>query len=151
MEADYRAACATALATSEPPRRIAKQTWNLFPRIREIDALMSPCLQARVFECHPEVAFWAMNGERPLDEPKKVKSRPYEPGLALRRGLLERAGYDLAFLAETRFRPSLAGADDFLDACACAWSAGRILAGTDMTFPPDPPLDARGLRQEIRA
>ena len=39
----------------------------------------------RVFEVHPELAFWRLNGERALTEPKKVKSRPYEPGLALRR------------------------------------------------------------------
>ena len=36
----------------------------------------------RVFEVHPELAFWRLNGERALTEPKKIKSRPYEPGLA---------------------------------------------------------------------
>ena len=47
---------------------------------------------ARVFEVHPELAFWRLNGGRALTEPKKVKSRPYEPGLALRRRLLIAAG-----------------------------------------------------------
>ena len=47
---------------------------------------------ARVFEVHPELAFWRLNGDRALTEPKKVKSRPYEPGLALRRRLLIAAG-----------------------------------------------------------
>ncbi|MGE0767183.1 MAG: DUF429 domain-containing protein [Hyphomicrobiaceae bacterium] len=151
MAEDYATACSIALETSEPPRKISKQTWQLFPRIREIDAAMTPALQTRVFECHPELVFWAMNGARPLDEPKKVKSRPHEPGLTLRRSLLTRAGYPPPFLADTQFRPSAAGHDDFLDACACAWTAGRILAGTAHTFPPEPPLDARGLRQEIKA
>jgi predicted RNase H-like nuclease len=151
MAPDYTSACAIALETSDPPRKISKQTWQLFPRIREIDAVMTPALQERVFECHPEAAFWAMNGCQPLDEPKKVKSRPYDPGLALRRGLLADAGYPRAFLDAVHFRPSAAGADDVLDACACAWTAGRILAGTAHTFPSEPPLDARGLRQEIKA
>ena len=123
----------------------------LFDRIREIDALMSPDLQSRVFECHPEVAFWAMNGRIPLTEPKKVKSRPNAAGQELRRGLLRTAGFPADFLAETTFRRAVAGTDDFLDACACAWSAGRILAGIAQTFPDVPPHDARGLRQEIKA
>jgi predicted RNase H-like nuclease len=151
MATDYASACAVALETSEPPRKISKQAWHLFSRIREIDAVMTPALQQRVFECHPELAFWAMNGRRPVAEPKKVKSRPYPPGLALRRALLAASGFAEAFLTETSFRPSAAGADDFLDACACAWTAGRILDGTAETFPPEPPLDAKGLRQEINA
>jgi predicted RNase H-like nuclease len=151
MAPDYTSACAIAFETSDPPRKISKQAWQLFPRIREIDAVMTPALQERVFECHPEAAFWAMNGCRPLDEPKKVKSRPHDLGLALRRGLLADAGYPRAFLDTVHFRSSAAGADDFLDACACAWTAGRILAGTAYTFPSEPPLDAHGLRQEIKA
>jgi predicted RNase H-like nuclease len=151
MASTYADACAIALETSDPPRKISKQAWQLFSRIREIDALMTPDMQTRVFECHPEVAFREMNGQQPLDEPKKVKSRPHAPGLQLRRDLLVRAGFPEAFLAETAFRPSAAGADDFLDACACAWTAGRILVGIAETFPPEPPLDAKGLRQEIKA
>jgi predicted RNase H-like nuclease len=151
METDYWAACATAQRLSDPPRKVAKQTFNLFPRMREVDALMTPALQERVAECHPELAFWALNGCRPLELAKKVKSRPSGPGLAYRRALLEAAGLPASFLADTTFRRALAGPDDFLDACACAWTAGRILAGTALTFPDVPPFDARGLRQEIRA
>ncbi len=151
METDYRAACAAALKHSEPPRKVSKQTFNIFPKIREVDALMTPALQARVFECHPETAFWAMNERAPLDEPKKVKSSPFPAGLALRRKLLTRAGFLAAFLERTHFRRTDAGADDLLDACACAWTALRIVRGEAMTFPAEPPLDARGLRQEIRA
>lgn len=151
MATDYAAACELALITSDPPRKIAKQTFHLFPRIREIDALMTPALQERVFECHPEVAFWALNDRQPLLEPKKVKSRSHAPGVDLRRALLAKAGYAETFLTGTTFRASAAGPDDFLDACACAWSAGRILNGIALTFPDAPPLDARGLRQEIKA
>lgn len=146
---DYREACTIALATSEPPRKISKQAFNLFPKIREIDAAITPALQSRVFECHPEVAFWALNGERPLDLPKKVKSRPYDPGLELRRSLLTAAGYCPATLASAQFPKSKVGPDDILDACANACSAGRIFRGEARRFPDNPENDTRGLRIEI--
>jgi predicted RNase H-like nuclease len=149
MAEDYREACAVALRTSNPPRKVSKQCFNLFARIREVDRLMTPALQERVRECHPEAAFVAMNGGRPLGEPKKVKSRPYEPGLALRRRLLEAAGFDCGFLLADP--PRGAGPDDVLDACACCWTAARIMTGEARTFPADPPRDARGLRMEICA
>ena len=38
-EEDYRAACTTAEKTSEPPKKVSKQCFYLFPKIREIDAL----------------------------------------------------------------------------------------------------------------
>ncbi len=148
---NYVDACLVSLAASAPPRRVSKQTYNLFPKIREVDALMSPALQARVIECHPEAAFWAMNGERPLDLPKKVKSRPYPPGLALRRALLEAQGFDGRLLAAVPWRSADAGADDLLDAAACAWSAARIAAGVARRFPAAPQFDAKGLRMEIWA
>ena len=151
LEADYRAACAVAEAHSDPPRKVSKQTYNLFPKIREVDALMTPALQQRVFECHPEAAFWAMAGERALAMPKKVKSRPHPPGLELRRGLLATAGFPRPFLESVHVPRSVAGADDVLDACACAVTASRIAAGVARRFPHEPPLDARGLRQEIWA
>lgn len=146
---DYRAACATALATSDPPRKVSKQAFNIFAKIREVDALMTADLQQRVYECHPEVAFWALNGERPLDFAKKVKSRPHPPGLALRRRLLREAGYLNGVLEAETFARSRVGPDDVLDACAAAWSAGRIARGAARRFPVDPEVDERGLRMEI--
>ncbi|MGL4296609.1 MAG: DUF429 domain-containing protein, partial [Aestuariivirga sp.] len=95
MSEDYREACAINLQHSDPPRKIAKQSFHLFPKIREIDAIITPGLQSRVFEVHPELAFWAMNGEQPLSLPKKTKGRPDPAGQALRRDLLRRAGFPL--------------------------------------------------------
>jgi len=150
-ELDYRRACEVAFGASDPPRMVSKQCFNIFPKIREVDAVMSPEAQERVAECHPEGAFWAMNGEHPMSEPKKLKSRPYPPGLELRRTLLKKAGYPEQFLTERRFRPSQAGEDDFLDACACAWTARRVLQGRARRFPEEPLRDPRGLRMEIWA
>jgi predicted RNase H-like nuclease len=148
---DYAGACATNLACSDPPRKVSKQIFHIFPKMREVDALMTPGLQSRVFEVHPELAFWAMNGQSPLALPKKVKGSPHGAGLALRRSLLASAGFPIAALPEARYRASELGADDLLDACACAWSARRIAEGVSVRLPADPPRDARGLRMEINA
>ena len=151
MEADYRRACAVALAHSAPPRKVSKQCFHLFPKIREMDAILTPHMQDRIFECHPELAFWAMNGEQPLREPKKVKSRAHPPGLALRRRLLLAGGMPAMVLEEGGALPKGVGADDLLDAAACAWTARRALQGQAVRLPQQPPVDARGLRMEIRA
>jgi predicted RNase H-like nuclease len=149
-ETDYLSACAISARLSDPPRRMSKQTFNLFPKIREVDLLMAPALQDRVFESHPEAAFWAMNGQRPLALAKKVKSRPFEPGLELRRKLLESAGYPRKWLTDRHFRPSVAGPDDLLDACACAWTAARLAMGKAVRFPAaEPDRDMKNLRMEI--
>ena len=146
---DYGEACSTALATSEPPRKVSRQAFHLFPKIREIDALMTPALEARVFEVHPELAFWRLNGERAMSLPKKVKSAASMPGLEERIALLCRHGYDEAFLRQRP--PSGAGRDDLIDACVNAVIAERITQGRATPFPREPERDARGLRMAIWA
>jgi predicted RNase H-like nuclease len=148
---DYGEACRVALATSDPPRKVSKQLFNIAPKIREVDEILraAPVDAKRVFEVHPEVAFWRLNGERALSEPKKVKSRPYGPGLALRRDLLLAAG--LPAEAVHAPHPLGAGPDDLLDALACAAIARRIHAGTAWPFPDPPPRDGYGLPMAIWA
>src|SRR4051794_25771104 len=92
--ADYGEACGIAATTSDPPRKVSKQLFNISPKIREVDEWLRGNADAsgRAFEVHPELAFWRLNGGRALTEPKKVLSRPYEPGLARRRDLLIAAG-----------------------------------------------------------
>jgi predicted RNase H-like nuclease len=149
--ADYRDACRIALATSEPPRMVSKQLFMIAPKIREVDGCLraDAAAAARVFEVHPEVAFWRLNGGRALAEPKKVKGRCYEPGLALRRRLLMDAG--LASAAVNGTPPQGAGADDLIDALACAAIARRIHAGLATPFPDLPERDAFGLPMAIWA
>lgn len=139
----YRTVCAAAAATSDPPRKISKQCFHILAKIREIDRLMSPALAERVFEVHPEVAFWRLNGEAPMALPKKVKNRPSEPGLAERMDLLVRHGYERGFL-EQRL-PSGIGRDDLIDAAVNALVAERLAAGAARPFPDPPGRDARGL------
>jgi predicted RNase H-like nuclease len=147
---DYRDACMVNLRHSDPPRQVSKQCFHLFPKMREIDALMTPAGQSRIFESHPELAFWVMNGETPLPLPKKVKSQPYTPGLDLRRRLLCEHGVPVNGLAH-EYRRRDVGPDDLLDACACTFVAWRIRNGRSIRFPADPPRNAKGLRMEINA
>ncbi|MDQ0354879.1 putative RNase H-like nuclease [Rhodoplanes tepidamans] len=149
--AAHKRASKVALATSDPPKKIALQAFCLFPKIRCIDGLLKAdaSLAARVFETHPEVAFWHMNGKKPLDTPKKVKGRPHPPGLDERRHLLKSAGLPVTVVNESP--PKGAGPDDLLDALACAVTARRIRAGVATSFPNPPPRDAHGLRMAIWA
>lgn len=148
---DYAEARRIALATSEPPKSVAKQLFNIAPKIRDVDEVMraDASLAQRVFEVHPEVAFWRLNGERALTEPKKVKSRCYEPGLALRRALLVAGGLPASIVESSP--PKGAGPDDLLDALACAAVARRIHAGIARPFPDPPPRDSYGLPMAIWA
>ncbi|MAW88937.1 MAG: hypothetical protein CMJ42_20660 [Phyllobacteriaceae bacterium] len=140
-----------ARETSDPPRGLAFQAFTLFPRIREIDALLlaDTGLRERVIECHPELAFWRLNGESAMTEPKKVKGRLHPPGMAERRALLLSCGLDAA-LVEVPPPPG-AAADDCLDALACLMIARRHEKGLTTPFP-DPPLaDTHGIPICIRA
>nr|WP_269152442.1 DUF429 domain-containing protein [Xanthobacter oligotrophicus] len=143
----YRAACTAALATSDPPRAVAKQCFHLFPKMAEVDHLLrsQPELRARLVECHPEVAFWAMNGQAALDMPKKVMNRPHAPGLDLRLRLLAASGVPIDLLNAQTARALGAGLDDLIDAAACAVTAKRVAEGKALRFPEPAEADAFGL------
>ena len=149
--ADFAAARAAALAASEPPRKVSKQLFMIAPKIREVDEWLRAVQRhiGRVYEVHPELAFWRLNGERALAEPKKVKGVCYAPGLALRRCLLIAAGFPAAIVEGAA--PKGAGADDLLDALACAAIARRLHAGIAQSFPDPPGRDAFGLPVAIWA
>jgi predicted RNase H-like nuclease len=129
---DYAAACDASRSTGG--KAMSRQTWNLLPAIAEIDALTD---DARLVECHPEIAFALMQGH-PVDERKKTAE-----GRAVRLDLLRQWLPDVG---------DPAYGDDGLDALACAWSAARVAIGTAITLPPgDPPRDALGRRMQITA
>ena len=145
----YGAACRTALATSDPPRKVSKQGFHLFPKIRELDRALTPEGAPHVFESHPEVAFMALNGGRAMSLPKKVKNRPNPPGLDERRDLLVSLGFSRAVVAGPP--PRGAGPDDLLDACVLALVAARIARGEARVWPETPERDGRGLEIAMRA
>lgn len=149
--ADYAEANRQSLASSEPPRKVSKQCFFLFPKIRALDGLLRshPERAQSVHECHPEGAFMVMNHMKPLAHPKKVKGRVHPAGMEERVHLLTAiAGFDPLFLEKP---PRGAGLDDCLDSAACAWSAARIARGEALAFPPVFERDSYGLPIVIQA
>jgi predicted RNase H-like nuclease len=140
---DYPTACGLALETSDPPRKVSKQGFNLFSKIRELDMFRrsEKGRGARLFEVHPELAFVMLNDGQPLDLPKKVKGTVFAPGMALRRQLLAKGGFALEQMTIS------AGAqeDDVLDALAALSVAQRLHQGTARPFPDPPQVDAHGI------
>lgn len=140
MRAARRRADAVARETSSPPHGLAFQSFMLFPKIREIDALLraEPRLAERVIESHPEAAFAILNGGRAMAWPKKTS-----PGAADRRALLAANGLPGEFLLQSS--PKGAGTDDFLDACALLLVALRHSRGEAVSHPSPPGRDSFGL------
>jgi len=139
---DYREAnrrCRDALGHG-----IGAQAFNIHGKIREVDALVTPDLQARVREVHPELCFTAMRGA-PCAWSKRTAAGAAERWAALRAGCVW-----LARDGGPPRPPAGAAPDDLLDALAAAWTAVRIANGTAESIPEDgPELDPRGLRMEM--
>ena len=45
---------------------ISRQSFGIFAKVKEVDDLMTPALQDRVIETHPEVIFWALNNKKAM-------------------------------------------------------------------------------------
>lgn len=120
---------------------VSIQLWNIGPKICEVDAFITPDLQARIIETHPELVFRRLHGGAPLPSKKAAE------GIALRRVLLRAAGFaELDDWLSTARRGSGAKIDDVLDACAAALAARDAC---DVLPQGDVPRDARGLAMQI--
>jgi predicted RNase H-like nuclease len=127
---------------------LSLQTWAITRKVREVDDMLrhDSELSARVWEVHPEVSFYFLAGEHPLQHSKKRRA-----GREERRRLLEPlfGEWLRAALAE---RAKLASAeDDILDAFVALWTAERIAAGIARKIPSAPQQDKFKLRMEIAA
>jgi predicted RNase H-like nuclease len=127
---------------------LSVQTWNIVPRIRELDRLLRsrrakvPVLR----ECHPELAFWGLNGGRPMRANKATAAGRQERLEVLRRHL---PGVD-ALLEDAlgRYPRRQVAPDDVLDATVLAQVMAE--AGTRLIrLPREPEWDAEGLSMEI--
>jgi predicted RNase H-like nuclease len=143
---DHGEASAINRKFSDPSHGISAQAYNILAKIAEVDGLISPPLQSRVHEVHPELCFYAMNGDMSVREKKREAD-----GQEKRMALLRRNGFPFDRMAHPEAPRRHWGLDDLIDACACAWSARRIRDGVNLRFLADPPLDGRGLRMEINA
>lgn len=110
------------------------QTFNLLPKIADVDHHMTPALGRAIVESHPELAFSRL-GSGPMSHPKRTAE-----GRAQRCVVLG--------LATGRIpRPHGTRPDDVLDALSLVHTAWRLHIGEAERLGGE--LDVRGLRMEI--
>ncbi|HEV8574300.1 MAG TPA: DUF429 domain-containing protein, partial [Dehalococcoidia bacterium] len=114
--ADYRTASDANFQLTG--RRLTKQSFNIGPKVREVDGLIKAVMQERVREAHPELSFQALNRGQAMRFNKKTPA-----------GRDERWRLLLGVLPDLATEPSLptelvgrCGKDDYIDALACAWT-----------------------------
>lgn len=127
-------------------RGLSIQAFNILPKIREVDQLMTPAVQQRVHEAHPELAFMSLAGT-PMQYNKKTREGREERLRTLGkifRGI--RRTFGSACMA---FKRSGVAMDDLLDAYVLAWTAYRIASGQASCLPVSPIIDEKRLRMKI--
>ncbi|MBX9576034.1 MAG: DUF429 domain-containing protein [Caulobacteraceae bacterium] len=145
--ADYEEACLVNRASSLDGLALSKQAHALFPKMREIDSAITPELQARVFEVHPELCFATLAASMGTT----IRHSKKDPeGFTERWALLVAAGFPVDDLLAVR-KHVKAQADDVLDAAVSAWTAVRRAQGSALRHPEVPPRDSRGLLMEMWA
>jgi len=109
---------------------------------REANEQLQPYWQRVVYEVHPELSFYQLNGDQPLTSPKRTPV-----GRKERRELLEARLPGVQRLLDAKVKG--AREKHLLDATACLWTARRIAARAVQRLPEDPEWDETGLRMEI--
>jgi predicted RNase H-like nuclease len=140
----YEAAAKVTRAHSVSGSSLTQQSFGLFPKLREVDELMTPERQEVVREVHPELCYAAMNGGRPLEVSKKKPG-----GQEVRIDLLREVGFEVSSRSVRRSAKGGAGRVDVLDAHACCWTAARIARGLAERLGADSDVDGRGLRMQM--
>lgn len=118
---------------------LSVQAFNLFPLLRQVDALATPAIQSWLVEAHPELAFARLNGGTALPPKRQADGR------TARQALLAEV------LPPLDVKPAALKAawDDLLDAAVLAHLAQAVATGRARRTPQAPDKDARGLRMEI--
>ncbi|MBX7131529.1 MAG: DUF429 domain-containing protein [Fimbriimonadaceae bacterium] len=113
--------------------------WGIVPKIREVDALMTPSLQERVVEAHPELVWRRLAGS---DLPSKHRPE----GIAARLECLR----DVGVRSEPNSPIPGVKQDDMLDAIALLACASARLDGTGVRYPAAfEERDEKGLLMEM--
>jgi predicted RNase H-like nuclease len=115
---------------------------RLLPRYREVAGEMAPYLQRNIYEVHPELSFYQINGDQPLRWSKRTAA-----GRDERRALLIKRipGVVRILNADLKGVPT----SHLLDAAAMLWTARRVSGRSAARIPEDPEWDSQGLRMEM--
>jgi predicted RNase H-like nuclease len=122
-------------------RGLSQQAFHIGSKIKQVDDAMTPECQQWAFEVHPEVCFWALNGEHSMVHKKKSKEGVTDR-LAVLRTVFPQIEHHLLS------RPPGVEKDDLLDAAAAAWTALRRHRGEAVPIC-TPERDERGLAVAI--
>jgi predicted RNase H-like nuclease len=117
-------------------------TLELLPRFREVAKEMAPYLQRTIYEVHPELSFYRLNGDQPLRWSKKTHAGRIE-----RFALLEKRIPGLSVVLGRHLDGVLQ--PHLLDAAALMWTGRLIQARAATRMPTDPEWDEQGLRMEM--
>lgn len=146
-----------AAAIASPPSREELQAWkrghtsvrnlsvvtsSLMPRIVEVYEHLGSYHQRTLFEVHPELSFFQLNDDRPLQYSKHSQAGREERSELLTRKI---PGIERVLTAELQ-RVHLS---HLLDGAAELWTARRLFARAVSRLPEDPEWDNDGLRMEI--
>ncbi|MCU1671978.1 MAG: hypothetical protein JWN77_91 [Frankiales bacterium] len=116
---------------------------RLMRRFAEVAEEMQPYRQRQVFEVHPELSFFQLNDDKPMQH-----SKYSDVGVAERRRLVESKIPGAADVLDARV-PGGITARHLLDAMADMVTARRIAARAVIRIPEDPEWDEQGVRMEL--
>jgi len=122
-------------------------SWNLYPRILEVDAELQKNSHLRevTYEVHPELSFKALNSGVPI-----VAAKRNPTGESIRRSLVGKHFGPGAFdeIRKNHYLKDVAN-HDINDAFAVLWTAERIYRNEAAVIPAEAELDPVGLRMGI--
>ena len=145
---DYKTACLRH--KKRTGKGFPKQAWGLFERVLEVDRFLrcGKGFQRKIFESHPEVCLWSLNGGRVVEPSKKCGA-----GQSERVSILSQFAKDAAsFYSRQKKcakREYIRGGD-VLDAMVLALSAEVSFLGSRFgQVPEKPPRDRYGIPMRI--
>ena len=121
---------------NECGKRISKQSWNLFPKIKEAQEFLDnkSINKLRVFEVHPELSFMAMNDMILVQASKKT-----DIGREIRIKLIQKFFPKFSFESvRNEYKKNQALDDDIVDSVSVLWSTQRIVDNIANFVPKDP-------------
>lgn len=122
--------------------RLSPVSWRQFKKLAEVDKDIAPYWQRTVFEVHPELSFYQLNGDQPVRFAKHS-----QVGMDERRALLTARFSGVERILDFAVRGI--SRSQLLDAAACLWTARRIMSRAVSRLPEDPEWNDLGLRMEI--
>lgn len=124
------------------PDQLDAISHTLLPRFREVANEMAPFRQRTIYEVHPELSLFQINGDAPM-----AYSKHSEKGIAERRALLEIKVPSVERILNAEV-PGVT-LEHLIDVAAIMWTARRIFARAGLRLPDEPEWDEHGLRMEL--